>query len=101
MVRPVTSTPPGAQSDALVKRRGEQGEPSPEQRLPLPRLAELRETAGETAVSLAAWQGTSTQTLWRWETGRVPIPERHREALAQRFGVTIPYLMRYEETPTR
>lgn len=63
---------------------------------PANRLAELRKAAGLNQTALAYERGVTSMTVYRWETGRVPIPDTHKLALALRFGVTPGYLMGWE-----
>lgn len=63
---------------------------------PANRLAELRIAAGLNQTALAFERGVTANTVYRWETARVPIPDKHKLALAARFGVTPGYLMGWE-----
>ncbi len=60
------------------------------------RLAELRSATGLSQTALAYERGVTSATIYRWETGRVPIPDTQKLALALRFGVTPGYLMGWE-----
>lgn len=63
---------------------------------PANRLAELRKAAGLNQTALAYERGVTSATVYRWETGRVSIPDTHKLALAERFSVTPGFLMGWE-----
>jgi transcriptional regulator with XRE-family HTH domain len=60
------------------------------------RFTRLRLAEGLTREHLAAEIGVDAADIARWESSG-SIPERHREALATRFGVTIKWLTGREE----
>ncbi len=60
------------------------------------RLAELRRAHEVSQAALAHDLGVNTSTVWRWEHGRVAIPDAQKTELARRFGVTAGYLMGWE-----
>lgn len=60
------------------------------------RLAELRREHGLSQATLGAELGVVVGTVWRWENGKVSIPDVQKVALAQRFGVAVGYLMGWE-----
>lgn len=43
--------------------------------------------------------GKDTTTLYRWETGRQPIPDEDKHSLAELFGVTVAWMMGWESSP--
>lgn len=61
--------------------------------LPPNRLSELRVAAGLSQSALARELEVDQVTVWRWEKGRMAIRDAHKLALAQRFGVTVAWLM--------
>ncbi len=63
------------------------------------RLAALRKTQDLTQAALARECGVTTATLWRWEHGKVSIPDKQKLALAERFGVSVGALMGWEPMP--
>lgn len=64
--------------------------------MPANRLAELRREHGIGQAALARELGVTPGTVWRWEKGRVTIPDTHKITLSRRFGVTAGYLMGWE-----
>lgn len=67
--------------------------------MPTNRLAELRLREELSQAALAHELGVTVSTVWRWEHGRVGIPDAQKVALALRFGVTAGYLMGWEPAP--
>ena len=71
--------------------------------LPANRLQELRESRGLRPYNVAHLLGESTgdtvdpSTIWRWETGRSPIRDDYKFALAELFDVTVAHLMGWDE----
>lgn len=43
--------------------------------------------------------GVTTGTVWRWEKGKVAIPDAHKVTLSRRFSVSAGYLMGWELAP--
>jgi len=58
------------------------------------RLKRLREAQGLSRQELANELLVSDRTIRRWEQGS--IPERYRERLAKRFGVSLSHLVGYD-----
>lgn len=65
--------------------------------LPANRLGELREASGKRRLEIAAHVGRDPQTLYRWEKGYGQIPDEAKHLLADFFGVSIPWLMGWEQ----
>lgn len=57
------------------------------------RLLDLRRAAQMTQRQVAESVGVNRTTVCRWEAGAVPIPDRHKVALAALFGVSAAHLM--------
>lgn len=68
--------------------------------MPANRLAELRQEHSLSQAALALERGVTASTVWRWENGRVTVPDPQKVALAGRFGVTVGYLMGWEAAHT-
>lgn len=64
--------------------------------MPTNRLAELRNAADISQSALSHELGVDASTIWRWEHERVGIPDRQKVVLAERFGVTVGYLMGWD-----
>lgn len=45
--------------------------------------------------------GPTERSIWRWETGEGGVPDKHKFALAELFGVSVAYLMGWDDQPTR
>jgi transcriptional regulator with XRE-family HTH domain len=66
--------------------------------LPTNRIASLRAASGLTRTQVAARLGLkSERTVYRWETGGSGIPDSSKFALAEMFGVSVPWLMGWED----
>jgi transcriptional regulator with XRE-family HTH domain len=65
--------------------------------MPPPNLKKLRLAEGLTGPQLAVAIGVDPTTLWRWESGAGQIPDKRKAELAERFGVTIAYLMGWDD----
>ena len=48
-------------------------------------------------VHLAAHCDVDQSTAWRWMKGKSAIPDDKKPLVAQRYGVTVAYLMRWDE----
>lgn len=59
------------------------------------RLRELREASDERLEHVAVDLKVSKETVFNWET--VNIPTKHLAKLADRYGVSIGYLLCHEE----
>ncbi len=57
------------------------------------RIAALRAAAGVSKAALARELSVDASTLYRWERGKVGIPDEQKVALALRFGVTVDEMM--------
>jgi transcriptional regulator with XRE-family HTH domain len=65
--------------------------------LPSNRIASLRTASGLSRPDVAARLGLkSERTVYRWETGQSGIPDSSKFALADLFGVSVPWLMGWE-----
>ncbi len=60
-----------------------------------PRPKELRQAGGVTRSQMALLLGVERLTLRDWERGQAPIPDELIHPLADRFGCTVSYLMRW------
>jgi transcriptional regulator with XRE-family HTH domain len=61
------------------------------------RLARLREIQGLSRTDIASRLGVkSERTVYRWERGETPIPDDHKLALADLFGVSVTWLMGWD-----
>ena len=65
---------------------------------PANRLGELRRAHGLKLVQVAAHIDKDQTTVWRYETGRTPIPDGVKRQLADLFGVTRAHLMGWDES---
>lgn len=63
------------------------------------RLAEIRSAAGVSQAALSRELNIDKSTVWRWEQGSRQVPDDVKLWLAARFGVTVPYLMGWPESP--
>lgn len=61
------------------------------------RLTALREAADLLPVDVASRLRVTERTVYRWERGESAIPDRHKLALAELFGVSVAWLMRWED----
>lgn len=61
------------------------------------RLAELRKAHKVSRAALSRDLGVADTTVWRWEHGQVAIPDAHKRTLTARFGVTVEYLLAWDE----
>ena len=57
------------------------------------RLRELRRDSFKTRRSIARSIGAAPALIRRYERGELACPAAHRTALAELFGVSVPYLM--------
>ncbi len=63
---------------------------------PQNRLQELRQEKGLKLYDIAAALRVDPSTVYRWQT-KGSIPDEHKPALAELLGVSIAYLMRWDE----
>lgn len=63
----------------------------------LNRLTALREAADLLPVDVASRLRVTERTVYRWERGESAIPDRHKLSLAEMFGVSVSWLMRWED----
>lgn len=68
--------------------------------LPENRLGALITQRGAKLSGVAAHCDVDQSTLYRWRTGASPIPDTAKVVLAQYFGVTVAYLMGWDDEPT-
>jgi DNA-binding transcriptional regulator YiaG len=61
------------------------------------RLAELKKVQGLSYTQVAAALGVTEITVRRWENRSSGIPDRHKVELAALFGVSVPWLMHWED----
>ncbi len=61
------------------------------------RLRELREESGISRRALAAELGVHPTTVTRWESGAIAIRDDYKQQLAERLGVSVPFLMGWDE----
>lgn len=61
------------------------------------RLAEVRRSAGLSQSALARELVVDTNTIGRWERGERAISDEMKLWFAERFGVTVAYLMDWPE----
>ena len=65
--------------------------------LPPNRIAQLRAASGLTRPDLAAKLGLEAErTITRWETGETGIPDHRKFQLAEMFGVSVAWMMGWE-----
>lgn len=69
-------------------------------RCPANRLRELRLASGLSRAEVCVAIARDSQTLWAYENQRRPIPDDIKETLANLFGVSIPWLMCWENEAT-
>lgn len=69
--------------------------------LPENRLGELVEKRGKRLAHVAAHCDVDQSTVYRWREGKTAIPDTQKHVLAEYFGVSIPYLMGWDDEPTR
>jgi transcriptional regulator with XRE-family HTH domain len=67
--------------------------------LPPNRLLELYENAAMRRSEVAALCKVGERSVYRWERGEVAIPDEHKLALAQFFGVSPEHLMGWDRQP--
>lgn len=60
------------------------------------RLKKLRLMQRLSLEDIAAARGVSRSTAHRWEQGEVQIPDSHKTALAELFGVSVTFLLGWE-----
>lgn len=63
------------------------------------RIKELREKKGLSQDKLAKQLAVNLRTLQRWENNETAIRKKNAQQLAEYFGVTVGYLLGYEEIP--
>jgi transcriptional regulator with XRE-family HTH domain len=63
------------------------------------RLEQLREDAGISRPAIADLVGVGEHQVRRWEANEVLIPTKHLEALTEKFGVSVEYLMGWDREP--
>jgi DNA-binding transcriptional regulator YiaG len=64
------------------------------------RIAEAREKSGLKRYDVAARLRVSENTVYNWETGRVDtVPDKHKLALAEMFGCSVAWLMKFPDRP--
>lgn len=63
------------------------------------RIGELRSARGLKREELAVALRVNPSTVRRWETGAVDVPPKWMHVLAEFFGVSIPWLMCWEDRP--
>lgn len=61
------------------------------------RIAELRKVQGITPTEIGYRLGVTETTVRRWENRTSGIPDRHKVELADLFGVSVPWLMHWED----
>jgi transcriptional regulator with XRE-family HTH domain len=61
------------------------------------RLYRLREAQGLSRTDISERLGVSERTVYRWERGDTHIPDDHKLTLADLFGVSVTWLMRWSE----
>lgn len=66
-------------------------------RLRKPRLKELRKACGQSRESIADMAGVDCATVESWERGSSPIPDELIAYFAERIGVSVAFLMRWED----
>lgn len=69
----------------------------PERPKPSSRLTELREASRLTKRSLAGLIGVHGSAISDWESGKLSIPDEHKTHLADLFGVSVAFLMGWDE----
>lgn len=60
------------------------------------RLSSLRDARELSRVDIASKLRVSERTVYRWESGEVTIPDRHKLSLAELFGVSVVWLMGWD-----
>lgn len=65
--------------------------------LPPNRLRELRRKRGWETYDISARFRVVPSTVSRWETGKTQMPDHVRLALAAEYGVTVAYLMGWDD----
>jgi transcriptional regulator with XRE-family HTH domain len=66
---------------------------------PTNRIRELRKTSKHRLYELAGALKVDTSTITRWENGTSEVPDAQKRELAVLFGVSIAYLMGWEDAP--
>jgi transcriptional regulator with XRE-family HTH domain len=64
--------------------------------VPKNRLEELRTALGISRKDFAAKLGVCERTVYRWETGETAIPRKHWALLSDLLGVSVAYLLGFE-----
>ena len=67
-------------------------------RVPPNRIAKLRQISKLSYADLAVLCGVTEMTIRRWERGEHPIPDTQKFKLADRFKVSIAFMMGWEDT---
>lgn len=66
---------------------------------PINRIAELRESRGESRVHLALLCGVGEATIRRWELGESSVPDEQKRRLCSHFGgISVERLMGWDRT---
>ena len=65
--------------------------------LPANRIKQLREERGLERYDLSVELRVDPSTVARWETGETQMPDRQKLALARLFGVSVTYLMGWDD----
>lgn len=61
------------------------------------RLGEIRETLGLSQAAIAKHLGVHESTVSRWEADISQIPDERKQQLAELLGVSVSFLMRWDE----
>lgn len=57
------------------------------------RIEQTRRMSELTREQVAVRLDVSARTIYRWESGDTSVPDEHKLAMAEMFGVTVPWLM--------
>ena len=61
------------------------------------KIKQLRRNNNESQTALSKVIGVSMRTIQNWESGKVDVPSKKLELIAQYYGVTVAYLFKEEE----
>ena len=61
------------------------------------KIKQLRRNNNESQTALSKVIGVSIRTIQNWEYGKVDVPSKKLELIAQYYGVTVAYLLKEEE----